>query len=485
MGGIHDVRTTGHSGDRKPTGDALGAQHHVGHDAEVFDREVPARPGHSALNLIRDEDDAVGGAPLAKGHEVAVGGYDEAALTLDRFDDEAGEIAGTDGLLKVGDGAGRGIRSAQSVVERVGIRRMVHVAGERPEPELVRHRLESHRHGQVGATVVGMIEHCDPGATRVLARDLHRVLYRFGAGIEQHGLLREVAGGVLGEQLGNSHVALVRSHGEHHVREGGELGGCCGNDGGIGVPDRHDADPGTEVDELVTVDVHHDRTVGALDEHGKGGRDTDRDHRESPLLQRLRPRSGNRRDYASLGGDRVDEKGGSEDVSHSRQILSPTGRSVQDVNHKHHFAVALEWTGNRGTGTSDYRAYGRDHVVRAEGKHEISGSSDRVFHGDADRWNPEELLIAALSQCHLLSYLHVAASNGVVVTDYADDATGVMEQTADGGGHFTGVTLRPVVTISAGDPDLALSLHHEASLKCFIANSMNFPVAHEPRVRVR
>ena len=155
------------------------------------------------------------------------------------------------------------------------------------------------------------------------------------------------------------------------------------------------------------------------------------------------------------------------------------------MKHEHHFAVSLEWTGNRGNGTSDYRAYGRDHVLRAEGKHEIRGSSDRVFHGDADRWNPEELLIAALSQCHLLSYLHVAASTGIVVTDYRDAATGIMEQSADGGGHFTGVTLRPVVTISAGDPELAQSLHHEASLTCFIANSMNFPVGHQPRVVLR
>jgi organic hydroperoxide reductase OsmC/OhrA len=154
------------------------------------------------------------------------------------------------------------------------------------------------------------------------------------------------------------------------------------------------------------------------------------------------------------------------------------------MKHDHHFAVALEWTGNRGTGTSDYKAYGRDHVVRAEGKHEISGSSDRVFHGDADRWNPEELLIAALTQCHLLSYLHVAASHGFVVTGYTDAAIGTMETTADGGGHFTSVTLRPIVTISSGDAELAQSLHHEASLKCFIANSMNFPVGHEPTVVV-
>lgn len=154
------------------------------------------------------------------------------------------------------------------------------------------------------------------------------------------------------------------------------------------------------------------------------------------------------------------------------------------MNHQHHFAVSLEWTGNRGTGTSDYRAYGRDHVVRAAGRRDIAGSSDRVFHGDADRWNPEQMLIAALSQCHLLSYLHVAATNGVVVTGYTDAAIGTMVQTADGGGHFTSVTLRPVVTIAQGDPDLALSLHHEASLKCFIASSMNFPVGHEPSIVV-
>jgi organic hydroperoxide reductase OsmC/OhrA len=155
------------------------------------------------------------------------------------------------------------------------------------------------------------------------------------------------------------------------------------------------------------------------------------------------------------------------------------------VNLQHHYSVSLEWTGDRGTGTSGYKAYGRDHVVRTPGKHEIAGSSDRAFFGDTDRWNPEELLLAALSQCHLLSYLHVASSNGIVVVGYTDAATGVMEQTADGGGHFTSATLRPVVTISSGDPELARTLHHEASTKCFIASSVNFPVGHEPEIRVR
>lgn len=155
------------------------------------------------------------------------------------------------------------------------------------------------------------------------------------------------------------------------------------------------------------------------------------------------------------------------------------------MNHVHHYAVSVEWTGNRGTGTSDYRAYGRDHVVRSEGKvHELAGSADRTFHGDRERWNPEELLLAALSQCHMLSYLHVAASRGVVVTAYTDAATGEMRQTANGGGHFVEATLRPIVTIAAGDPAAALEAHHEAADKCFIAASVNFPVHHEPVVRL-
>ena len=152
---------------------------------------------------------------------------------------------------------------------------------------------------------------------------------------------------------------------------------------------------------------------------------------------------------------------------------------------EHHFAVSTEWTGNRGSGTSSYRAYGRDNVVTAEGKHPVDGSAHRAFFGDPERWNPEELMIAALSQCHMLSYLHVAAENRVVVVAYRDDATGVLEQTADGGGHFTSVTLRPRVMVTeATMVDLANSLHREASAKCFIASSVNFIVGHEPQTSV-
>lgn len=153
---------------------------------------------------------------------------------------------------------------------------------------------------------------------------------------------------------------------------------------------------------------------------------------------------------------------------------------------RHEYEVEVEWQGDRGTGTSGYRAYSRRHVVRVAGKeHEIAGSSDRVFHGDAERWNPEDLLIAALSQCHMLSYLHVATNHGVVVRGYADVAAGIMQEDGRGGGRFTEVVLRPrVVVADASMRELALELHADASEKCFIAASVAFPVRHEPTVVV-
>lgn len=150
----------------------------------------------------------------------------------------------------------------------------------------------------------------------------------------------------------------------------------------------------------------------------------------------------------------------------------------------HHFEISTVWQGDLGTGTSGYRDYSRANEVTATAKaHPIAGSSARPFHGDAERWNPEELLLAALSQCHLLSYLHVAARHGIVVTAYCDDATATMRQVGDGGA-FTEAVLRPVVTIASGDAELARTLHAEASRLCFIASSVNFPVRHVATVRV-
>lgn len=150
----------------------------------------------------------------------------------------------------------------------------------------------------------------------------------------------------------------------------------------------------------------------------------------------------------------------------------------------HHYTLAVGWQGNRGTGTSGYRDYGRDVLLRADGKHDLLGSADPTFRGDAGRWNPEELLVAALSQCHLLSYLHSAVNHGVVVTAYDDEPVGVMQQVGQGG-RFTSVVLRPRVTVAdASMVETARAIHHEASENCFIAASVGFPVTHEPTILV-
>ena len=154
------------------------------------------------------------------------------------------------------------------------------------------------------------------------------------------------------------------------------------------------------------------------------------------------------------------------------------------MNSEHSFAVSVEWQGNRGTGTSGYKDFSRTVEVRSEGKHAILASAAKTFHGDAERWNPEEELVAALAQCHLLSYLHVATQAGVIVESYTDAATGTLRTNPDGSGAFVEVVLRPVVSISAGDPRTAEQLHADANRLCFIANSVNFPVRHEPTTLV-
>ncbi|MGB3461066.1 OsmC family protein [Rhodanobacter lindaniclasticus] len=154
------------------------------------------------------------------------------------------------------------------------------------------------------------------------------------------------------------------------------------------------------------------------------------------------------------------------------------------MNHPHHYHVEVEWTGNLGTGTDGYRNYSRDHVIRIAGKAELAGSSDPTFRGDATRHNPEDMLVTALSTCHMLSYLHMATVAGVVVTAYTDAAEGTMVTEGDGG-RFAEVVLRPVVTISAAsDPAKAEAAHEVAHHACFIANSVNFPVRCEPRTVV-
>jgi len=153
---------------------------------------------------------------------------------------------------------------------------------------------------------------------------------------------------------------------------------------------------------------------------------------------------------------------------------------------QHHCRATVQWTGNNGRGTSDYRSYERSHIIRVDGKQDIAGSSDPAFRGDKSRYNPEELLLSSLSACHLLWYLHLCSEAGVIVTAYTDQATGTMAETENGGGHFTEVTLHPAVTVEEPSmADKARELHKKARELCFIANSVNFPVYHQPTVDVR
>ncbi len=153
----------------------------------------------------------------------------------------------------------------------------------------------------------------------------------------------------------------------------------------------------------------------------------------------------------------------------------------------HTYAPTVTWTGNTGTGTSGYRDYSRSHRVEAANKSAaVLASSDPAFRGDPALWNPEELFVASLAQCHLLWYLHLAAQAGVVVHEYVDHAVGEMTETADGAGQFTSVTLRPqVVVADESQAATARALHDDVPAVCFLARSVNFPVRHEPTVTVR
>jgi organic hydroperoxide reductase OsmC/OhrA len=147
----------------------------------------------------------------------------------------------------------------------------------------------------------------------------------------------------------------------------------------------------------------------------------------------------------------------------------------------HEYKSTLTWIGNRGTGTSEYKAYDRDHNIQIEGKEIIHASSDPSFRGNKSRYNPEEMLVMSVSSCHMLWYLHIACVNGVVVTAYIDNAFGTMEENQDGSGQFKEITLRPRVTVLEKSMiEKANTLHHEANKMCFIARSVNFPIHHLP-----
>lgn len=156
---------------------------------------------------------------------------------------------------------------------------------------------------------------------------------------------------------------------------------------------------------------------------------------------------------------------------------------MTEQHKEHSYTLKVEWTGNTGKGTSDYRSYSRDHAVSIAGKPVIPGSSDPSFRGDRTRYNPEEMLVASLSACHMLWYLHLCAESGVVVQQYVDSPVGKMIETEVGGGRFREVSLYPMVKLNPGaDRELATTLHENAHHLCFIANSVNFPVLCQPSI---
>lgn len=148
---------------------------------------------------------------------------------------------------------------------------------------------------------------------------------------------------------------------------------------------------------------------------------------------------------------------------------------------QHDYSTIVRWTGNKGKGTSNYKEFERSHIISVESKHDIIGSSDPAFRGDKTKYNPEELLVASLSSCHMLWYLHLCSEAGVIVTDYVDNATGKMVETSNDGLHFTEVVLNPIVkVVDSSMIEKANELHKKANELCFIANSVNFKVKHQP-----
>lgn len=152
---------------------------------------------------------------------------------------------------------------------------------------------------------------------------------------------------------------------------------------------------------------------------------------------------------------------------------------------EHNYNLTVKWTGNQGTGISNYRTYSRSHSIIVANKPEILGSSDPAFLGDKTKHNPEDLLIASISSCHMLWYLNLCSEAGIIVIDYVDNATGIMNVVSEGGGHFAEVTLNPIVTVAEiSMTEKANEIHKKANELCFIANSVNFPVYHNATIKI-
>ena len=153
--------------------------------------------------------------------------------------------------------------------------------------------------------------------------------------------------------------------------------------------------------------------------------------------------------------------------------------------HEHNYKLTAEWTGNKGDGTKNVRTYDRSHTISIPGKPDLFLTTDNPAVGDKSKLNPEDLLVSALSSCHMLSYLYLCSLEGVVITSYLDNATGIMIENESGGGKFKEVTLNPIVSVTeVSMVEKAIALHHKAHEICYIANSVNFEVKCNPTCTV-
>ena len=153
---------------------------------------------------------------------------------------------------------------------------------------------------------------------------------------------------------------------------------------------------------------------------------------------------------------------------------------------QHNYSLNIKWTGNKGEGTTRYDAYDRSYIISGENKVEILGSADAPFRGDITKYNPEDLLLASLSSCHMLWYFHLCADAGIIVTEYIDNPTGILVQNETGSGSFSEVSLNPTDIVSDNSMiEKANQLHEKANQFCFIANSVNFKVKHNPSCKVQ
>jgi organic hydroperoxide reductase OsmC/OhrA len=154
--------------------------------------------------------------------------------------------------------------------------------------------------------------------------------------------------------------------------------------------------------------------------------------------------------------------------------------------HEHNYKLTAEWTGNKGDGTKNVRTYDRSHTISIEGKPELFLTTDNPAVGDKSKLNPEDLLVSALSSCHMLSYLYLCSLEGVIITSYLDNATGIMIENESGGGKFKEVTLNPIVSVTEESMlEKAIVLHHKAHEICYIANSVNFEVKCNPTCTIK